>query len=61
MSRLSIVHALASDAGNYTCGPDMVTPDNVTVYVVEGEVIYERLLQNQLKKNIEKKFKVSLS
>ena len=37
LSRLSVVHALASDAGNYTCGPDLVNPANVTVYVVEGK------------------------
>ncbi|KAF2355573.1 Immunoglobulin I-set [Trinorchestia longiramus] len=38
MSRLSVVHALASDAGNYTCEPDLVTPANLSVYVVEDEV-----------------------
>ncbi|KAA0198749.1 hypothetical protein HAZT_HAZT009102 [Hyalella azteca] len=35
MSRLSLVHAIASDAGNYTCEPHLVFPANVSVYVVE--------------------------
>lgn len=38
LSRLSVVHALASDAGNYTCQPDLVTAANITVYVVEGKI-----------------------
>jgi hypothetical protein len=37
MSRLSLVHAIATDAGNYTCEPDLVSPANVSVYVVEGQ------------------------
>ncbi|XP_018007007.1 uncharacterized protein LOC108664823 [Hyalella azteca] len=37
MSRLSLVHAIASDAGNYTCEPHLVFPANVSVYVVEDE------------------------